>query len=264
MRAAECAGLGMHLAVEILRACPVAMAGEDHLGVTGGEGTAGLRGARLEDHRPALRRPGGPDGTLDVEVPAVVVGDANAADIVEDARGTVLDDGLLTPAVPQLGHHVDRLLGDAVALVVVDHTAGAEVVRGGLGEAGHEIPAGPAPAEVVQRKQLSRQVIRVSQGRRSGDHQADPLGDRGQRRGRGQGFEVLGRLVRPGGRRTVVEPVGEEHRVEGPGLRGLRVLDQPPPHTGRAVVHLRVPPRARRPGVAERQQVQFTGHKGRP
>jgi hypothetical protein len=213
--------------------------------------------------RTALRRTGGADRTLDVEVAAVVVGDANGADVVEDSRGAVLDDGLGSPPVPELGHHLDRLLGDAVALLMVDDAAGAEVVGRSLGEARHEIPAGPAAAEVIERKELPRQMIGVGERRRAGDDQPDLLGDRGQRRGRGQRFEVLGRLVRPGGRRAEVQAVGEEHRVESPGLGGLRVLDQASPHPGRAVVHVGVPPRACRPGVAERQQMQFTGHKGR-
>ena len=43
---------------------------------------------------------------------------------------------------------------------MVDDAAGAEVVRGGAGEAGDQVPAGPSAAEVVERKQLAGQVVR--------------------------------------------------------------------------------------------------------
>ena len=60
----------------------------------------------------------------------MVFGYVNPADVVEDPGVAVLDDGVLTPGVPELLDDVDGLLGDAVALVVVDHAARAEVVGG--------------------------------------------------------------------------------------------------------------------------------------
>jgi len=52
----------------------------------------------------------------------------NLADVVEDSRGTVLDDGALAPGVSQFLDDVDDFVSDAVPLVVVDDGAGAEIV----------------------------------------------------------------------------------------------------------------------------------------
>ena len=61
-----------------------------------------------------------PIGTADVEVLAVVVWHVNPVDVVEDACGAVLDDGVAVPRVPQFLDDVDRFVCDAVPLVVVD------------------------------------------------------------------------------------------------------------------------------------------------
>jgi hypothetical protein len=133
--------------------------------MVGGEAPASRRGSGLEEHRLALRRPSRTDRPAHIEVPAVVIGYPNLVDIIENSDRTVLDDGVVGPAVPQLHDHVEGFLGDPVALVMVDDAVGAEVVGCRSGEAGDQIPARPAAAEVIQRQQLPCQLKRRNQGR---------------------------------------------------------------------------------------------------
>ena len=61
-------GLGVDMSVELPGPVPIALPGEDHLGVPGGERPPRARGAGLKDHGLALWRPGRTDRALDVEV----------------------------------------------------------------------------------------------------------------------------------------------------------------------------------------------------
>src|SRR3954469_6152683 len=193
-----------------------------------------------------------------------MVGHVNLADVVEDSRCAVLDDGVGTPRVPQLFDDVDGLVGNAVSLVVVDNTAGAEVVGRRSGEAGDQIPAGPSVTEVVKRKELACQVVRMLQRGRAGDDKSDAFGDGGQRRGCGQRFKVLSGLVRPCCRWAEIEAIGEEQRIQRARFGGLRMADEPASDTGSAVVDVGVSPWAGRPCVAEGEQVDFPRHSSSP
>jgi hypothetical protein len=70
------------------------------------------------------------DGALHLKEAPLVVQRPDFRGIEEDSGGLVRDDGAVFPAVPQALHHVDELLGDLVAEVVLHVLFAAEVQRG--------------------------------------------------------------------------------------------------------------------------------------
>ena len=140
-----------------------------------------------------------------------------------DPAGAVADHRVRFPRTfPQLVGDFDELLSNRVTLVVRDLAIAADDVAGRAVEQGSDdVPADPAPGEMVERAELAgQQVWRLVRGGYR-DAEAEPLGGGGHRR---DGQQRIGdrRLHRPRQRRAGVtaedvqlaDRVGDEQGVE--------------------------------------------------
>ena len=161
----------------------------------------------------------------------------------------VADERVVLPAIPEAEHHVHELLGAAVAQAVLHVGVAAEVERLLLGPGGDDVPADPALADVVERGELTGDVIGIVVGRGRAGKEADPLGDGGERADEGQRFVhidagVVAELVVIPRGVAHSDAVGPEHEVDLGPLGGLRHLF-PEPDIERRV---RLGPRHAPPG----------------
>ena len=172
-----------------------------------------------------------PIGPADVEVAAVVIGDVNLGDVVEDSRGSsrrrwcphpTPSHSFATTSIASSAMRYRSSWSTTPRALKLSAAAAAKLVD--------QVPSGSTPAEMVERKELPGEVIRVLQGRRTGEHEADALGHRRQRGRSGERFEVLGGLVSPRGRRAEVQAVGEEQRVK-PARSAMRARSISPRRT---------------------------------
>ena len=113
--------------VEALGVGHRAAGGEHHFRGFGGDLTAGLGRAGLDDHRPALDGAGDVQRTADRIVRAFVVQDVHAVGIEIDAVFNVADERVVGPAVPKAGHDVIEFARFAVAGGVFDVFLQAEI-----------------------------------------------------------------------------------------------------------------------------------------
>ena len=187
--AAELLHAALHVGVEALAAARLDCGGEHHLGGLGRELAAGLGGAGLHDHRPALDRPRDVERAAHREVLALVAEHVHLLGIEEDAALDVAHEGVVGEAVPQAGHHVVELARAPVALVVLHVLVEAEVQRGVRVGGGDDVPAGAAAADVVERGEAAGDVVGRVEGGRAGGDQADVLGRLRQRRQQGERLE---------------------------------------------------------------------------
>src|SRR6201999_1105403 len=101
--------------------------GEDRLGDPRGEIAAGLRGARLHEDRPTLRRARHAERPGDAEVLTLVVDRVDALGGGEDPRLLVADQRVVLPAVPEGRRRLDELGRPLVAPGVLGAAVAAEV-----------------------------------------------------------------------------------------------------------------------------------------
>ena len=109
----------LHIGIELLADGEARLRGEHRLRRLGRELAAGLGGAGLDDHRPALDRPRDVERAAHRQVLALVVEHVQLVGIEIDAVVDVADEGVVRPAVPQAGHHVVELARAAIALAVL-------------------------------------------------------------------------------------------------------------------------------------------------
>ena len=89
----------------------------------------------------------------------------------------VADEGVVGKAVPQAGHDIVEFARAAIALVVLDMLVEPEIQRR-VGVGGrHDVPAGAAAADMVERGEAAGDVIGRVEGGRGGGDQPDRLGD---------------------------------------------------------------------------------------
>ncbi|MET4388251.1 hypothetical protein ABIB73_004013 [Bradyrhizobium sp. F1.4.3] len=98
----------------------------------------------------------------------------------------------------------------------------AKVLRGLRRARCHDVPAGPAATDVIQRGEEPRQVVGLSISRRCGRDQADPTGS-GRDRGE-QGDRLKSKPLRIADIVRQRRAVGEEDRVELVRFSALRQL----------------------------------------
>ncbi len=222
------------------------MVGEDDIRDRRRQRPAGLGGPGLDDDGPALRRPGDVQRPGHREVPAPVVEPVQLVVVEVDPGRLVVAERVVVEAVPQAGHHLVELRGPPVALLMLDMLGEAEVARLGVVERGDQVPARPSPAEVVQRGERPRQVVRLVVGGGCGRDEPDAGGGGGQRREQGRRFEGVVDHRDPAQHLLVGEghpdEVGEEERVEAGSLGGPRQFDQVPDVHARVGDGVRVPP----------------------
>jgi hypothetical protein len=144
------------IGVGALRVAELAAAGEDHLRGLGGELAAGIGGARLDDDRPALDRPGDVQGAADRQELALVVEHMHALGVEIDAVLDVEDEGVVGPAVPEASHDIEELAGAAVALAMLHAFGQPEIERRVGVRGGDEVPAGAPAADMVERRKTAR------------------------------------------------------------------------------------------------------------
>ena len=201
------------------------MGREDHLRRLGREAPAGVGGAGLHDHRPALH------GTGDVERPAhrqmrpLVVEDMELRRIEIDPGRLVAHERVVGKGIPEPRDDIEKLARPVVSLGVRHVLRETEVQRGIGVRRRHDVPAGAAAAQMVERCEAPRDVERrIEGGRRRGD-ETDPLGDGGERGEQREGLEggdgvaAFQRLHRHVEHREVI---GHEERVEPRRLEPLR------------------------------------------
>ncbi|CUI61657.1 Uncharacterised protein [Achromobacter xylosoxidans] len=200
---------------------------EDDLGGARRQVAPGGRGASLHHHRAALRR------TRHVQRPAHREMLATMAQRMQLGRVEILaavlvaQEGVVLPAVPQAQHHVVELGGAGIAAGVLDVLVQVEVLRLALAAGSDQVPARAAAADVVERGELARHVVRLVVGGRNRGDQADFLGHGGQRRQQRQRLEVVAARGARQRRQVGVahaDRVGQEDGVELGGLGATRQL----------------------------------------
>ncbi len=82
-----------------------------------------------------------------------------ACGVKKDAVVDVADKGVIGPAVPQPGHDIEKFAGPAVALAMFHLFGHAEIARGVRVRGGHQVPAGAAAAQMVERGKAARNQI---------------------------------------------------------------------------------------------------------
>jgi hypothetical protein len=141
----------------------------------------------------------------------------------------VAQKSVVLPTVPQASHDLGEFDGALVALRMIEVRVAVEVLRLMLVRRRHQIPSGAPAANVIERRELAGDMVRlVETGRRRG-HQTHVVRDGCQRRQQGNGFELRHVAVRRAAEKVhVVAPragaVGEKQQIE---LRGLRSLGKP-------------------------------------
>ena len=140
------------------------------------------------------------------------------------SRIDIADESVLGETVPETGHDIVELACAAIALVVVQVIVSAKVERGVRVGRRHDVPAGAASADMVERGEAARDVIGlVERGGRRRD-EPDAFG------GAGESGQQSERLERRHGRapsqrldRHVEhgKMVGHEERVELSALERL-------------------------------------------
>ena len=128
-RAAELFQPAFHIGVEPLRLGQRIAAGEDDLGGLGCKLPAGLRGAGLDDDRPALNRARDIERTAHLEILALVIEHIHALGVEINFRLDVANERVLGETVPEPGHDVIELARAAIALVVLRVVVQTEIER---------------------------------------------------------------------------------------------------------------------------------------
>ena len=137
-------------------------------------------------------------------------------------------DGIGLPAVPQPLDDGGELAGAVIAVGMRHVGVAAEIGGLGLVVGGHQVPAGAAAVDQVERGEFARQVIGLVVGGGRGRDEADLLGHGGQGGQQGQRLEIhRARGARLGVQfgRTDADQVGEEEQVEFAALGQLREFD---------------------------------------
>ena len=213
-----------HVGVESLPFGKRTSGGENDLRSFGGELTARVGSARLHDDRPALERPSDIERTANLEKLTFMVERMHAIRIEIESRIDVADESVLRETVPETGHDIVELARAAITLVVVQMILSAKVESGVRIGRRHDVPAGAASADMIERREAARDMIGLVKRRGRGCDEADAFGRARKSRKQSEGLERrdrrassqrLDRHVEHG------EMVGHEERVELPTLERL-------------------------------------------
>ena len=137
--------------------------------------------------------------------------------IEEHAALDVAHEGVVGERVPQAGHHFVEFASARIAFVMLHVLFQPEIERGvGIG-GGDDVPARPAAADVIERREAAGDHVRRLEGRGGGGDQPEMFGRDGERRQqrqrveRGDGVAALQRFDR---HVEHGEVIGHEERVE--------------------------------------------------
>ena len=177
----------------------------------------------------ALWRAGDVERPAHFQVLALVVQDVKLVGVEVDPRVDVAHEGVVGPRIPQAGDDIEELAGAGVALAMFHLLVHAEVQRGiGIGGR-HQVPAGAAFGNVVERGEAPRDRVGRLEGRRRRRDQPEMAGVLGEHRQqsqrieRGHGRTALQRLH---GHVQHGQVIGHEEGVELAALQRLGVADQ--------------------------------------
>jgi hypothetical protein len=110
----------------------------------------------------------------DIVVLTVVLDRSDQARIDVAAPAWVVDHRMVIPAgLPELVGDLEILVGLRVALVVGEQPGEPVVTGGAVGIAGDDVPADPAPGQVIQCAELARQVERMLLQGRAGEGETE-------------------------------------------------------------------------------------------
>ena len=244
------AARAFEIGVELARLVDVLLDREHDLGRLRGEIAAGLGLAGVHDHRPALRRTLDHQRAAHLEVLALVIEHVQLGRVEEQAFRLVQHEGVVLPGVPEAEHHLHELGGALVAIGVRRMLGMAEVERLGGGRRGHQVPAGAAFAELIERGEHPCHMERLEIGGGRGRDQADVLRHRSQRAEQRDRLDAM----RHRGALPHIDVVGAEGRLgisveDEVELRSLGELRQV-----HVVAELHAGPRVRR-GIAPGRDV---------
>ncbi len=150
---------------EFLHRGDAAGRGDDGLGPPRGEGAAARGTAGLANDGMTLRRARSGQRSARAEVFALEVNWMDLGGIGEDLSLLVDHHRIGLPGVPELLHDLYVLIGHLVTLVMRILPFEAKVLRAAIVAAGHEIPAGAAVADMIQRVGQPREHEGVIFGR---------------------------------------------------------------------------------------------------
>ena len=156
---------------------------EDALGVRGGECAPAFRGARLVQHRRALRRRLRQVDRVHLVVLAVVLHAMDARRIGVQPRVAIAQHGAVLPAsFPELVDDLHVFLGQVVAAVVLRLLGQAHAARGAVEIAGDDVPADATLGQMVERRHAAGEGIGRLVGQVAGDAKAEIARGVGHRR----------------------------------------------------------------------------------
>ena len=143
--------------------------------------------------------------------------------IDQHAALAVGHDGVVGPGVPQLAGHVDELLGPPVAVVALEEPAATEVLAGERVRRRDRVPRGATVAQVVERGELTGQLVGLVERRVQRGRQPDPVGHGGQRGEHGERVRSADDVEIEDAAPVLAQaqPLGEEEEVELAALGGL-------------------------------------------
>ena len=138
--------------------------------------------AGLHDDRASLRGARHIEERVDVEEATVEAHRRDTCAVEEDAGLGIRHDRVVLPRCPQPLGDLGELGRPRVPVGVVEVAAAAEVrAVEGVG-AGHRVPAGATAGQVVERRELTGELVRLVERRRERADETDVLGDPGERR----------------------------------------------------------------------------------
>ena len=201
---------------------------------------AGIRRARLHEHRTPLRRARQVQWTLHLIVRPCVIDGPYPPRVRIASSGAVVENRIVGPAVPEAFDDGHVFFGAFVAVRVAHLADTAEIAARLRRPCGDDVPADAAAADVIQRTELPREVVGLGVRGRGGRDQSDAArlhGESGERRDRLEPVERRPLNVVPQS-----QNVREEDRVEQAGLGLLRHLHRVADIGERQLRRLRVPP----------------------
>ena len=135
------------------------------------------------------------------------------------AAGFVMRQRIVLPAIPKPLHHVQIFGGNLIPHVMRGMLRLAVIGCTAFQPGGHDVPARAPAADMVERRELPGNVIRLAIAHGERAHQADMLGDARKRRENGDRLEPV--EVMRAGLRGDEDAIRDEQKIEFPGFGEL-------------------------------------------
>ena len=178
--------------------------------------------ACLQQHGMTLRTCGKRGHAANIELGTVKFHRVDPVRVHVDPRGGIGPHGIVCPTVPECAGHSDELLRAPVPVSVIQEPATPEVLAGESIGRRHHVPARPTIGQVVECRELPCHFERFVEGGVDGAHQAEAVGDGGQRRQHSEGVRPADdiEVVNAAAMLAQPQPLGKEEEVEQATLGG--------------------------------------------